>query len=57
MPAKRRDIAAEHAANTASLQEFVRGFQARELKSLATAVSPLIISSALLRFARSKGRR
>lgn len=57
MPAKRRDIAAEHAANAASLQEFVKGFQARELKSLAVAVSPLIISSALLRFARSKGRR
>lgn len=57
MPEKRRDIASEHAANAASLQEFVKGFQARQLKSLAIAVSPLIISSAILRYARSQGRR
>jgi len=56
MPAKRRDIAAESAASVASLQEFVKGFQAQQAKYLAITASPAIVSAALRHLAR-KGRR
>jgi len=56
MPAKRRDIAAESAASVASLQEFVKGFQAQQAKYLAITASPAIVSAALRRLGR-KGRR
>jgi hypothetical protein len=38
---KRRDIAAESAANAASLQKFVKDFQANQVKSLAPAAAVL----------------
>ena len=56
MPSKRRDIAAESAASVASLQEFVKGFQASQAKYLAITATPALISTALRHLSR-KGRR
>lgn len=43
---KRRDIAAEHAANAASLQANVKAFQAQQLKSLAITTGLLATTTA-----------
>jgi len=54
MPANRRDSTSESTASVASLQEFVKGFQSQQLKTIAVNGSPWIISAAIRKFT---GRR
>jgi hypothetical protein len=56
MPESTNPIAVSSAARTASLHEFVKGFQDAEFKSLAIMATPALIMGSLRHLAR-KGRR
>jgi hypothetical protein len=54
MPANQQELAEARRASSASLGEFVRGFQARQFRNLAMEVTPALIMASLRHL---KGRR